>query len=173
MRVQVKSNYLWRVFQASVHLNFRGSLRRFNVLFRHLLEQNLRTLPSRRTKPIPVPGAISFPQKLHLYTWGKLYTYLIFLASLSVSRRSKISSILIGPLTLRVMIRPLSLPSSILTRTCITSPVKPVLPRIWMTVEGVSKSESLLILLYNLLELADDFLDKVLGVAFFLYGCSC
>ena len=40
------------------------------VFFRHLLEQNLRSFPSRLTKLMPVPGGMSWPQKLHLWTWG-------------------------------------------------------------------------------------------------------
>ncbi len=58
------------VLQASVHLNLRGSRFCTTALVRHLLPQNLSTLPSRRTKFLPVPGAISVPQKLHLWTCG-------------------------------------------------------------------------------------------------------
>ena len=141
-----------------------------NVLFLHLELQNRRTLPSRLTKLVPVPGGISFPQKLHFCTWGNPYTYLIFLASRSVSRRSSTSSMRTGPFTLRVIIRPLSLPSSILTLTCITSPVSPVLPSIWMTVEGVRRSESWLMLLHEFLDFLNDLGDKLLGVTGVLYG---
>jgi len=40
------------------------------MLFRHLLEQNLNSLASRLTKLVPVPGAMSFPQKEHTYVRG-------------------------------------------------------------------------------------------------------
>jgi len=141
-----------------------------SVLFLHFPLQKRRTLPSRLTKFIPVPGAISLPQKLHLCTWGNGFTYLIFLASRSVSRRSSMSSMRTGPFTFRVMIRPLSLPSSILTLTCMISPVSPVLPMIWMTVAGVRRSESWLILLHEFLDFLYYLGDQVLGVPRVLDG---
>ena len=42
------------------------------MLFLHLLEQNLRSLPSRRTSVMPVPGAMVLPQKLQSCVWGML-----------------------------------------------------------------------------------------------------
>jgi hypothetical protein len=66
------------------------------------------------------------------------YRLLIFLASLSVSLSMRMSCSRTGPLTFRVMIRPLSLPSSMRTRTWMISPVTPVCPMIWMISAGVS-----------------------------------
>jgi hypothetical protein len=68
---ELKEDYLRCLrLQASVHLNLRGSRLRSMALFLHLLLQKRNTLPSRRTKFIPVPGAIASPQKLHLWTCG-------------------------------------------------------------------------------------------------------
>ncbi len=47
---------------------------------------------------------------------------------------------LTGPLTLRVMMRPLSRPSSMRTLACVISPVTPVRAIIWMTSAGVNSS---------------------------------
>ena len=72
--------------------------------------------------------------------------YFIFRASRSVSRSINISFILIDPLTFLVRIRPLSLPSRILTLTWITSPAIPVRPTIWITSAGfIFSSDDLLI----------------------------
>ena len=59
-----------RLSYAFVHLSLRGSLPSLSMLFLHLLEQNRRSLPSRRTKLIPVPGGIALRQKLHSCVWG-------------------------------------------------------------------------------------------------------
>lgn len=67
-------------------------------------------------------------------------SYFIFRASRSVSRSINVSFILIEPLTFLVRIRPLSLPSRILTLTWITSPAIPVRPTIWITSAGLMRS---------------------------------
>lgn len=66
--------------------------------------------------------------------------YLIFFASLSVSRSMRTSLSRMGPFTFLVIMRPLSLPSRTLTLTWITSPVTPVRPIICVTSAGVSGS---------------------------------
>src|SRR5712692_9685923 len=75
--------------------------------------------------------------------WRRLRLYLIFFASLSVSRSMRTSLSLIGPFTFLVIIRPLSRPSNTLTRTWITSPVTPVRPITCVTSSGMSGSSDL------------------------------
>src|SRR5712692_11540377 len=75
--------------------------------------------------------------------WRRLRLYLIFFASLSVSRSMRTSLSLIGPFTFLVIIRPLSRPSNTLTRTWITSPVTPVRPMTCVTSAGMSGSSDL------------------------------
>ena len=75
--------------------------------------------------------------------WRRLRLYLIFFASLSVSRSMRTSLSLIGPLTFLVIIRPLSRPSNTLTRTWMTSPVTPVRPITCVTSAGMSGSSDL------------------------------
>jgi hypothetical protein len=75
--------------------------------------------------------------------------HLILRASRSVSLSINISFILMEPLTFLVRIRPLSLPSRTLTRTCMTSPAIPVLPTIWMTSAGTTFSSAVLLLIYQ------------------------
>jgi len=88
---------------------------------------------------------------------ARVFTYLlIFLASLSVSLSMSVSCSRIGPLTLRVIMRPLSFPSSMRTRTWMISPVTPVCPMIWMTSAGVS---SLVVSFCSLLIYVAPFLD--------------
>jgi hypothetical protein len=70
------------------------------------------------------------------------YRRLIFLASLSVSLSMRMSFVRTGPFTFLVMMRPLSLPSSTRTLTCVIWPVVPVLPIIWMTSAGIRPSAS-------------------------------
>ena len=86
-------------------------------------------------KVLPTKGACIGSRQL-----SDASPYLIFLASLSVSRSIKISPVRIGPLMFLVMTRPLSRPSKILTLTWMTSPVTPVLPIIWVTSAGVIAS---------------------------------
>ena len=76
-----------------------------------------------------------------IFTW--LILYLIFLASLSVSRSIRTSPILTGPFTFRVRILPLSRPSSNFTLTCVISPATPVLPTTWIISAGVTRSSVL------------------------------
>jgi hypothetical protein len=64
----------------------------------------------------------------------------IFFASRSVSRSITISPSRIGPTVLRVMIRPLLLPSRMRHFTCIASPCMPVEPTTSMTSAGVASS---------------------------------
>ena len=64
---------------------------------------------------------------------------MIFLASLSVSLNIRTSSSLIGPLTFRVNILPLSFPSRIFTLTWVISPATPVLPIIWIICAGYKR----------------------------------
>src|SRR3972149_2509945 len=109
-------------------------------LFRHLAAQKQSIVPSFLMYIIPVAGGNGLPQKEHLFVLGNTWHYLIFLASRSVSLSVRMSPTLIGPFMLRVMIRPLSFPSRSLTRTCITSPVTPVLPITCVTSPGVGSS---------------------------------
>ena len=97
-------------------------------------------VPSFLMYIIPVAGGNVLPQKEHLLVLGNVQHYLIFLASRSVSLRVNMSPTLIGPFMFLVMMRPLSLPSRSLTRTCITSPVTPVLPITCVTSAGVGSS---------------------------------
>jgi hypothetical protein len=119
-----------------VHFSFLASLPK-NELLRHLLEQNQSIDPSFLINIIPVPDGNSLPQNEHLLGLGTVDVsfhflfegyLLIFLASLSVSLSINMSWTRTGPLTLRVMMRPLSFPSRILTRTWLISPVTPVRP---------------------------------------------
>lgn len=74
------------------------------------------------------------------------------------------SSDRIGPLTFRVIMRPLSLPSSTRTLTCVISPVALVRPITWMTVAGIfsnaASSGSLFLALLILLLASSKFLDS-------------
>ena len=69
-----------------------------------------------------------------------IYLRVIFLASLSVSLSIKRSWTRMGPLTLRVMIRPLSFPPRIRTLTCTISPVTLVRPMTAITSAGVKSA---------------------------------
>src|ERR671923_7142 len=123
------------------------------MFFLHLLEQVHCTCPSFLTSMIPCPLEICLPQKEQLrrdVAVLLIYKYhLILRASRSVSLSIKISFILMEPLTFLVRIRPLSLPSRTLTRTCMTSPAIPVLPTIWMTSAGTTFSSAVLLLIYQ------------------------
>ena len=130
-----------------VHLSFRASLLNSKELFLHLLEQNHRIEPSFFTNIMPVPAGKLLPQNEHFLGLGKsdlpkvflVLGYLeIFLASLSVSLSIKMSWVLTGPLTLRVMMRPLSFPSKMRTLTCAISPVTLVRPMTCITSAGMS-----------------------------------
>lgn len=118
----------------------------------HLLESNQRIEPSFLTYIMPVPAGKSAPQNEHFLGFGMtnyldLVYLVIFFASLSVSRSIRMSCTRTGPLTLRVMILPLSLPSIIRTRTCVISPVTPVRPMICMTSDGTASSAASLLLI--------------------------
>ena len=116
------------------------------MFFLHLLEQVHCTCPSFLTSMIPCPLVICLPQKEQLRRDVAVllihYYHLILRASRSVSLSIKISFIRIEPLTFLVRIRPLSLPSRTLTRTCMTSPAIPVLPTIWITSAGTTFSSA-------------------------------
>src|SRR5919107_461571 len=92
------------------------------MFFLHLLEQVHCTCPSFRTSMIPCPLVICLPQKEQLRRDVAVllihHYHLILRASRSVSLSINTSFILTEPLTFLVRIRPLSLPSRTLTRTC-------------------------------------------------------
>jgi hypothetical protein len=107
----------------------------------HFPEQNQRIVPSCLTYIMPVPAGKLVPQNEHFLGFGIVFcsVYLvIFFASRSVSLSMSMSWTLMGPLTFLEMMRPLSRPSRMRTRTCVISPVTPVRPMIWMTSEGIS-----------------------------------
>ena len=139
-----------------VHFSLRASLLNSSELFLHLPEQNHRMVPSFLMYIMPVPLGKSLPQNEHFRGLGICFSsvnaYLlleIFFASLSVSLSIRMSCARTGPLTFRVIMRPLSFPSKMRTRTCEISPVTPVRPITWITSDGISASsparESLLI----------------------------
>ena len=111
-------------------------------------------MPSFLTYIKPVPCWKSFPQNEHRLCFGiccfRSLVYLIFLASRSVSLSKRTSSTRTGPFTLREMIRPLSLPSSMRTLTWEISPVTPALPMTWITCAGVNAASSVVSLVVSL-----------------------
>src|SRR5512145_1471339 len=96
--------------------------------------------PSFLTSILPVPGSSWTPQNVHTCCSTMSYRLDIFFASRSVSRSMMISPSRIGPTVLRVMIRPLLLPSRMRHLTCIASPCMPVEPTTSITSAGVASS---------------------------------
>ncbi len=81
----------------------------------HLWEKKW-TVPSFRTYILPVPGSMSFPQKVQVRVTGMApYLTESFRASRAVSRSMRVSPTCTVPFTFRVMMRPRSRPSR--TRT--------------------------------------------------------
>src|SRR5512137_2636894 len=97
-------------------------------------------VPSFFTSILPVPGSSWTPQKVQTCCSTIPYRLDIFFASRSVSRSMMISPSRIGPTVLRVMIRPLLLPSRMRHFTCIASPCMPVEPTTSITSAGVASS---------------------------------
>src|SRR5512137_1926299 len=97
-------------------------------------------VPSFFTSILPVPGSSGTPQKVQTCCSTIPYRLDIFFASRSVSRSIMISPSRMGPTVLRVMIRPLLLPSRIRHFTCIASPCMPVEPTTSITSAGVASS---------------------------------
>src|SRR5512137_2420160 len=111
-------------------------------------------------------------------TAGMLFHHLvhrldIFFASRSVSRSITISPSRIGPTVLRVMIRPLLLPSRMRHLTCIASPCMPVEPTTSITSAGVASSAMVITSRLQRGKLLCKLVDRFLCLARLDDGCGC